>query len=132
MPTEMKLWRIDTERPTQVPQQKLDLESRMEEWLLHDIGLISNDLLIIGQQVRTAYGGKIDLLAIDSEGNLVVLELKKDKTPRETVTQALDYASWVQDLGYDSITSKLPTTSLKARNWIKFSKRNSIMNYQRS
>jgi hypothetical protein len=43
-------------------------------------------------------------LAIDDEANLVVLELKRDKTPREIVAQALDYASWVKnDLSYEQI-----------------------------
>ena len=42
MPTEMKLWRIENERPSLLPQQKLNLESRLEEWLMYDIGLISN------------------------------------------------------------------------------------------
>lgn len=103
MPSEMKLWQIDNERPVSVPQQKLSLESRLEEWLRHDISLISNDLLVIGQQVETAYGGFIDLLAVDPFGNIVILELKRDKTPRDIVAQALDYASWVQDLGHESI-----------------------------
>lgn len=103
MPTEMKLWRIDNERPTSIPQQKLNLECRLEEWLRHDISLISNDLLVIGQQVETAYGGLIDLLAIDPVGNLVILELKRDKTPRDIVAQVLDYASWAQDLSHESI-----------------------------
>jgi len=104
MPTEMKLWRIDDQRPVPIPKQKLDLESRLEEWLRHDISLISTDLLVIGQQVETAYGGFIDLLALDPVGNLVILELKRDKTPRDIVAQALDYASWVQDLGHESIS----------------------------
>lgn len=103
MPTEMKLWRIESERPTSIPQQKLDLEYRLEEWLRHDISMISNNLLVIGQQVETAYGGLIDLLAIDPVGNLVILELKRDKTPRDITAQALDYASWVQDLSHESI-----------------------------
>jgi hypothetical protein len=33
----------------------------------------------------------------------VVLELKRDRTPREIVAQALDYASWVKDLSYEQI-----------------------------
>ena len=103
MPTEMKLWRIENERPSLLPQQKLNLESRLEEWLMYDIGLIRNDLLVIGNQVETAYGGFIDLIAIDPVGNLVILELKRDKTPRDIVAQALDYASWVRDLGHDSV-----------------------------
>lgn len=115
MPNEMKLWRIESERPTSIPQQKLDLESRLEEWLRYDIGLIGNDLLVIGQQVETAYGGVIDILAIDPVGNLVVLELKRDKTPRDVVAQTLDYASWVQDLGHDSI-EEIAYAFLKAGN----------------
>ena len=58
---------------------------------------------MIGQQVETAYGGLIDLLAIDPVGNLVILELKRDKTPRDIVAQVLDYASWAQDLSHESI-----------------------------
>lgn len=103
MPTEMKLWKIEGEHPRIIPQGRLDLESRLEEWLRKDIGLVSNDLLVIGQQVATAHGGLIDLLAIDPMGNLVILELKRDRTPRDIVAQVLDYASWVEGLSHDSI-----------------------------
>lgn len=103
MPTEIKLWQIDGERPVPVSQEKLDLESRIEDWLREDIGLISDDLLVIGQQVSTDYGGSIDLLAIDQVGNLVVLELKRDKTPRDIVAQVLDYASCVQGFSHEKI-----------------------------
>jgi hypothetical protein len=40
---------------------------------------------------------------MDIDGNLVVVELKRNKTPREVVAQALDYAVWVQTLSYDEI-----------------------------
>jgi len=40
---------------------------------------------------------------MDRDGNLVVLELKRNKTPREVVAQLLDYASWVKDLRDDDI-----------------------------
>ena len=102
MPSEIKLWRIEDDKPKPVDPGILDLESRLERWLRQDIGLVSTDLLVIGQQVVTAYGGIIDLLAIDSDANLVVLELKKDMTPKDVVVQALDYASWVQNLDYES------------------------------
>jgi RecB family endonuclease NucS len=91
MPTEMTLWRIDHEQPKPIAQQKLDVEYRLENWIRDDVGLVSNDLLVIGQQVPTAYGGFIDLLAMDSMDNLVILELKRDKTPRDIVAQVLDY-----------------------------------------
>jgi len=51
----------------------------------------------------TSYGNPIDLLAMDKDGNLVILELKRNRTPREVVAQLLDYASWVKDLRDDDI-----------------------------
>ncbi len=48
--------------------------------------------------MRTSSGGYIDLLAIDQQGDIVLLELKRGRTPREIVAQALDYASWVVEL----------------------------------
>lgn len=115
MPTEISLWQIDQERLRLIPQQKLDLESRLEEWLREDISLLSNDLLVIGQQVTTAYGVSIDLLAIDLVGNLVILELKRDKTPRDVVAQVLDYAAWVVDLDHEAI-EEIAGGFLKGRN----------------
>lgn len=117
MPTEIRLWGIDNERPHSIPQQKLDLEARIENWIRDDTGLVNSDLLIIGQQVPTGYGGFIDLLAIDSVGNMVILELKRDRTPRDIVAQVLDYASWVEKLGHDEIKAIakvfLKTTTLE-------------------
>ncbi len=43
-------------------------------------------------------GGLIDLLGVDHEGNTVVIELKRDRTPRDTIAQALDYAAFVNRL----------------------------------
>ena len=51
----------------------------------------------------TPYGSRLDLLAIDAEGNLNLLELKRDKTPREVVAQVLDYGSWASTLSRDDI-----------------------------
>lgn len=103
VPTQVSLWQIENGRPVSLAPKKLDLEERIENWLRDDIGLIANDILVIGQQVETDYGGKIDLLAVDGDGNLVILELKRDKTPRDIVAQILDYASWVKDLTHEKI-----------------------------
>ncbi len=102
MPLEVKLWKIDSDRLQPVRQSRLDLEGRLEEWLRGDIRLLSDDLLVIGWQIAR-YGVPLDLLAVDRDGNLVVVELKRDRTPRDVVAQALDYASWVQELGRDDV-----------------------------
>jgi hypothetical protein len=40
---------------------------------------------------------------VDADGILHVLELKKDKTPREVVAQVLDYGSWVRSLAHEDV-----------------------------
>ena len=54
--------------------------------------------MLIGKQEITSFGGRIDLLAIAPDGALVLIELKRDRTPREVIAQALDYACWVEKL----------------------------------
>ena len=66
-----------------------------------DFRMSGTDLLIIARQVPTGFGGFIDLLALDAEGRVHVLELKRDRTPRDVVAQALDYGSWAKDLSLE-------------------------------
>lgn len=105
MSEEVRLWRI-TDRDTldEVGRAKLDLEARLESWIEEDISVLSSDLMVIGRQVGTAFGGSIDLLCIDSQGDLTIVELKRDLTPREVVAQALDYASWVASLSHEEVS----------------------------
>jgi hypothetical protein len=99
MPQEVKVWAVNNGgKPEELTQSKLDFESRLEEWLAHDIGLLDPHLLVFGRQVATDFGGRIDLLCLDPIGQLVIVELKRDKTPRDIVAQALDYASWAAEL----------------------------------
>lgn len=65
--------------------------------------ILSNEWLLIGQQESTGVGGRIDLLAVAPDASLVLVELKRDRTPREVVAQALDYAAWVENLTSDQI-----------------------------
>ena len=80
-------------------------ESTLEDWLEKNSDKILEDspLLVIGRQVRTSLGGYIDLLGVDGHGDLVIVELKRDRTPRETVAQALEYASYIAELEYDKL-----------------------------
>lgn len=102
MPIEAVIWRID-DKPQKISFSSLTSEAKLEEVLNKDISILSTGLMLIGRQVATAHGKFIDLLAMDSEGNLIVIELKRHRTQREVVAQLLDYASWVQTLSYDDI-----------------------------
>jgi hypothetical protein len=77
----------------------------LENWLESNSDDILEDgkLLVMGRQVTTNLGSIIDLLGIDREGNTVVIELKRDRTPRDTLAQALEYASFVENLDPDQL-----------------------------
>jgi hypothetical protein len=104
MPEEVRLWNIQPDNKLRaLSRSPLDLEDRLEGWLAADISILSDDLLVIGKQVTTDFGGIIDLLCLNQEADCVVVELKRHKTPREITAQVLDYASWVSELDRDTI-----------------------------
>jgi hypothetical protein len=104
MPIEMVLWRLDGNKGVPVPTSSLDAEKRLEDILENDIGILGlGQLLLIGRQVPTRFGKFIDLLALGPTGDVYVIELKRDRTAREVAAQALDYGSWVRELGYDDL-----------------------------
>lgn len=103
MPVQMSLWKVKDNQLEEIEATQLDLEQRLEDWIAKDPSLLGMDVLVIGRQVATDYGGRIDLLGIDRQGNLVVVELKRNRTPREVVAQVLDYASWIKRLTYKEI-----------------------------
>jgi hypothetical protein len=97
MPVEFGLWRIDgaTQRLTPEP---MPTESELEDLIERDSSVLGQQLLIVGRQVHTSFGKIVDLMAVDSDGTVVVIELKRDRTPRDIVAQILDYASWAEEL----------------------------------
>ncbi len=104
MPIEVGIWRLGA-KPEKVTMSAIHSESRLEDALVQDISILSAQLMLIGRQVATSYGKFIDMLAMDMSGNLSIIELKKNRTPREVVAQLLDYASWVQSLSYEEIAA---------------------------
>ena len=89
----------------QEPFQAGHTEETLHDWLESNPESILEDseLLIIGREVLTDLGGYIDLLGVDSAGNVVVVELKRGQTPRDTVAQALEYSAFAERLNVDQI-----------------------------
>ena len=120
MPIEVGVWRLSNNLQ-RIAVSALDYEARLEEVLARDISVLSSQLMLVGRQVLTSYGKFIDVLAMDPDGNLVVVELKRNRTPREVVAQLIDYASWVQLLSYEEIAA-IYADKNPGRNWSKDSK----------
>lgn len=106
MSDEVCLWQIGSDESlSEVQREPLDLEARLQGWLARDISILDSGLLVIGSEVETGFGGYIDLLCMDAVGDLVVVELKRDKTPRDIAAQVLDYGSWVVELSNKEVKS---------------------------
>ena len=104
MPIELGIWKLG-DKLDEVEFSSIDVEDKLENYLEKDLSLVAPRLMLIGRQVTTAFGKFIDLLAMDDEGNLVVIELKRKRTAREVVAQVLDYGSWVAGLSRDGIAA---------------------------
>jgi hypothetical protein len=103
MPVQMGVWRLGS-KPVPISENQVDSEKSVEDLIFRDSSALDPRLMIIGRQVSTDFGGFVDLLAIDPEGSLVVIELKRNKTPRDVTAQTLDYASWVKRLSEEEIS----------------------------
>jgi hypothetical protein len=104
MPVKFGLWRVDGTEVQQVPPTAIASEERLEQIIEARLDILGlGNLFKVGRQVITDYGKRIDILAIDGQGDLHIVELKKDRTPREVVAQSLEYGFWVQDLSFEAI-----------------------------
>ena len=89
MPIQHAIWTV-ADKPVPLTAARLPSEQTLEEMIVRDPRILSSEWMLIGRQETTSHGGRIDLLAIAPDGSLVLIELKRDRTPREIVAQALD------------------------------------------
>ena len=81
---------------------ELNLHERthLQEWLVHTPDALGEDLLIIQKEFDgfADTRERLDLLALDKEGRLVVVENKLDDSGRDVVWQALKYVAYCSSL----------------------------------
>lgn len=107
MSIKQSIWSL--EKKEKISNADLKNEAELEDLIYDNIDIIDDNLMVIGRQVRL-HNLPLDILCIDPNLCPVIIELKKDRTPREVVAQALDYASsvsehdikWIAEL-YESI-----------------------------
>ncbi len=104
MPIRHSIWKIAAQ-PLQLSPSSLASEQLLETMIVARPEILSDEWMLIGQQEETPFGGRIDLLALAPDGSLVLIELKRNRTPREVVAQALDYASWLESLRSEDVAN---------------------------
>lgn len=77
----------------------------LQEWLAHQPTALGEELLIIQKEFNgfNDTNERLDLLALDKEGNLVIIENKLDDTGRDVTWQVLKYASYCSTLNKEQI-----------------------------
>jgi hypothetical protein len=98
------IWKAGA-KPKPLLASSLASEQRLEDMIATAPQVLSPEWMLIGRQESTGFGGRVDLLAIAPDGALVLIEIKRDRAPREVVAQALDYASWVDKLRAEDIAA---------------------------
>jgi len=103
VPIRTTIWKVGA-KPEPLGESSLAKEQLLETMIVAAPRILSDEWMLIGRQEDTG-GGRIDLLGIAPDGSLVLIELKRDRTPREVVAQALDYAGWVEKLRAEEIAA---------------------------
>ena len=77
----------------------------LQEWIAKNPDVLGEDLLIIQKEFQGFNDTKerLDLLALDKEGGLVIIENKLDNTGKDVVWQGLKYTSYCSTLTNDQI-----------------------------
>lgn len=87
--------------------QELEFKERkhLQEWISKNTDILGERLLIIQKEFSRFDDTKerLDLLALDESGNLVIIENKLDDSGRDVVWQALKYASYCSSLTKNDI-----------------------------
>lgn len=84
-------------------------ESDLEELIRNNVELLIDDnesLLIIGQQVKNEQLGRSDLVAIDGDGNIVLIEIKRDKEDAVYRKEPFEFQAIRYAASFASIESK--------------------------
>src|SRR5262245_40444875 len=86
-------WRVTDNGPVQLGSTQIELEEHLEDWIEREPRLAGEGLRVIARQMTVEGRGRLDLLAVEPQGRLVVIEVKRAKLEDVALTQALTYAA---------------------------------------
>lgn len=111
-----KIFQIDLaekDKPTFKPYKEINAsdyhiyEKDIENWFAKNRNVLFSDkdaILILYQE--TSGERQADILGIDSQGNLIIIELKRSWADRTTIGQVLDYAATISKWSYENFNDK--------------------------
>jgi len=94
-------------KETTFKDQKLKERQHLQEWIAKNPEVLGEKLLVIQKEFDgfSDTHERLDLLALDEGGKLVVIENKLDDSGRDVTWQAIKYASYCSSISQDEIVS---------------------------
>lgn len=97
--------RIEKIESTSFKQLGFKEREHLQEWIANNPSCLNEDLLIIQKEFDgfNDTNERLDLLALDKQGNLVIIENKLDDTGKDVTWQVLKYSSYCATLNSTQI-----------------------------
>lgn len=104
----MEVYRVDSDNLSRIEEQELSSEEALENDLIRSDGaqIGGVEVLYIDRQSSPGEGGIFDIVGIDEQGDIVIIELKRGRSPRDIVAQALEYAASIRNEDYGQLASR--------------------------
>ena len=113
--------KLITAEPTTFKDQKLKERQHLQEWIAKSPEVLGEPLLIIQKEFDgfDQTHERLDLLALDKSGKLVVIENKLDDSGRDVTWQAIKYASYCSSLTQEEIFDIYASYLMKSKDEAK-------------
>jgi len=100
----MVLHKIENGKLIEYTETPVSKEVEIHDFIETYPEILGKNIFIVGREVRTVDGNFIDLLGLNHNGDTIIIEIKKDQTPRKVIAQILEYAEWVSNsIGLDEL-----------------------------
>ena len=100
-------WQVGAGGPVRLGAVSIELERHLEEWIEKEPQLVGDGLEVIARQLTVEGGGRLDLLALDPQGRLVVIEVKRAQLEDLALTQSLAYAALLARESTDQLYERI-------------------------
>lgn len=110
----MVLHKIEDGKLVEYTTTPVTTEFEIHDFIEKHPSVLDKNIFVIGREVTTVDGNSIDLLGLNNNGDTIIIEIKKDQTPRKIIGQILEYSEWVSNsLGSDELNKIAKRKHLK-------------------
>ena len=100
----MVLHKIEEGKLIEYTKTPVSTEFEIHDFIEKHPEILGKNIFVVGREVKTVDGNYIDLLGLNPNGDTIIIEIKKDQSPRKVIGQILEYAEWISNsIGSDEL-----------------------------